>query len=241
MYGIGRAVRNFGDAQYVGALVTDTEFRADHNRVVAADFSLKHGANFRWNGNIIAHRLGRRRGRADSNGIGGQLSYNWETRRYSVAGQAEHYDPGFRMDTAFVNRVGITRGWQYQAINFYPEKRFAWIKRVNPFLWVQTAEDRVQGGNELFGAAGAAFQLHALGLPARGHGARARDVRPSALRRGPRLRRRRRASDEVAQSRRQLQRGAGDVLRSGGARFRAGSACSAPASACSRARSSITA
>ena len=149
VYGIGRAVRNFGDAQYVGALVTDTEFRQDHNRTVAADFALKHGANFRWNGNIIHTDSADAAGR-DSNGTGGQLSYNWETRRYSVAGQAEHYDPGFRMDTAFVNRVGITRGWQYQAINFYPEKRFAWIKRVNPFLWVQTAEDRVQGGSELF-------------------------------------------------------------------------------------------
>ena len=148
VYGIGRAVRNFGDAQYVGALVTDTEFRRDHNRVVAADFALKHGANFRWNGNII-HTDSADAAGVESNGTGGQLSYNWETRRYSVAGQAEHYDTGFRMDTAFVNRVGITRGWQYQAINFYPEKRFAWIKRVNPFLWVQTAEDRVQGGTEL--------------------------------------------------------------------------------------------
>ena len=149
VYGIGRAVRNFGDAQYVGALVTDTEFRQDHNRTVAADFALKHGANFRWNGNIIHTDSADATGTA-SNGTGGQLSYNWETRRYSVAGQAEHYDTGFRMDTAFVNRVGITRGWQYQAINFYPEKRFAWIKRVNPFLWVQTAEDRVQGGSELW-------------------------------------------------------------------------------------------
>jgi hypothetical protein len=52
------------------------------------------------------------------------------------------------MDTAFVNRVGITRGWQYQAISFYPEKRLAWIKRINPFLWVQTGEDRLQGGTE---------------------------------------------------------------------------------------------
>ena len=54
------------------------------------------------------------------------------------------------MDTAFVNRVGITRGWQYQAISFYPEKRFAWIKRINPFLWVQTGKDELQGGTEFW-------------------------------------------------------------------------------------------
>jgi hypothetical protein len=142
-------VRNLGNAQYIGALVTDTEFKSDHNRVVAADFALRHGDTFRWNGNILHSDSSDVTG-ADTSGTGGQLSYNWETRRYALAGQAEHYDRGFRMDTAFVNRVGITRGWQYQAINFYPEKRFAWIKRVNPFLWVQTADDHVQGGSELW-------------------------------------------------------------------------------------------
>jgi hypothetical protein len=149
VFGIGRVVRNLGDAQYVGALVTDTEFKSNHNRVVAADISLRHGANFRWNGNLLRSDSADATG-AGSSGTGGQLSYSWETRRYSVSGQAEHFDRGFRMDTAFVNRVGITRGWQYQAINFYPEKRFAWIKRVNPFLWVQTGQDHVQGGSELW-------------------------------------------------------------------------------------------
>jgi hypothetical protein len=67
-----------------------------------------------------------------------------------VAGQAEHYDTGFRMDTAFLNRVGITRGWQYQAISFYPEKRFAWIKRGEPLPVGADGRDRVQGGSEQF-------------------------------------------------------------------------------------------
>ena len=55
------------------------------------------------------------------------------------------------MDTAFINRVGVTRGWQYQGLSFYPdEKRYPWLKRVNPFLWVMSADDRVQGGSELW-------------------------------------------------------------------------------------------
>jgi hypothetical protein len=149
VYGVGRAVRNFGDAQYVGALVTDTEFRSDHNRVVAADFALRHGKNFRWNGSFIGTQSSTAEG-VHSDGFGGQLSYSYDTRRYSLAGQAEHFDPGFRMDTAFVQRVGITRGWQYQAINFYPLGRFGWIRRINPFIWMVGAEDRNQGGDELF-------------------------------------------------------------------------------------------
>jgi hypothetical protein len=55
------------------------------------------------------------------------------------------------MDTAFMQRVAVTRGWQYQALNFYPSHpRYKWIKRINPFLWVTGAEDRKQGGTELF-------------------------------------------------------------------------------------------
>ena len=68
-----------------------------------------------------------------------------------IAGQAEHYDRGFRMDTAFINRVAVTRGWQYQALDFYPSHpRYRWIKRINPFFWVSGAEDRTQGGTEIF-------------------------------------------------------------------------------------------
>ena len=55
------------------------------------------------------------------------------------------------MDTAFINRVGVTRGWQYQALNFYPSHPgYKWIKRINPFLWVSGAEDRNQKGTEIF-------------------------------------------------------------------------------------------
>jgi hypothetical protein len=150
VYSVGRAVRNFGDAQYIGALVTDTEFRSDHNRVVAADISLRHGKSFRWNGSFIGTESSNAVGER-SDGLGGQASYSYDTRRYNVAGQFEHFDPGFRMDTAFVQRVGLTRAWQYQALSFYPTgKRYGWIRRVNPFIWMVGAKDKAQGGDEFF-------------------------------------------------------------------------------------------
>jgi hypothetical protein len=150
LFTIARGVRNFGEGQYVGVLVTDTEFRRDHNRVIAADFALKRGERFRWNGNLILSDSADTEG-VPERGLGGQLSYAYETRRVAVSGQVEHYDRDFRMDTAFINRVGLTRAWQYQGLSFYPdEKRHPWLKRVNPFLWVQSGEDRVQGGSELW-------------------------------------------------------------------------------------------
>jgi hypothetical protein len=150
LFGIARGVRNFGDGQFVGVLVTDTEFRSDHNRAIAADISLKHGQRFRWNGSVVMTDSATVEG-DQSSGSGGQLSYAYETRRVAISGQVEHYDRGFRMDTAFINRVGITRGWQYQGLSFYPdEKRYPWLKRINPFVWASAANDRVQGGSELW-------------------------------------------------------------------------------------------
>ena len=110
--------------------------------------------------------------------MGGQLSYSYDTRRVAVSGQVEHYERDFSMDTAFVNRVGVTRAWQYQGLSFYPdEKRYRWIKRVNPFLWVMAADDQIQGGSELWVIPAIAFQLHPPGLSAAGCDARPRDVR----------------------------------------------------------------
>ena len=174
MFTIGRGIRNFGDGQYVGVLVTDTEFHSDYNRVIAADISLKHGDRFRWNGNMILTDSATPSRRIAATGVGGQLTYSYDTRRVAVSGQVEHYSSDFRMDTAFINRVGLTRGWQYQGLSFYPdEKRYPWLKRVNPFIWVTAADDRVQGGSELLVMPGDTLQLHAPGLPAadvmRGH------------------------------------------------------------------------
>lgn len=149
-YTIGRGMYNIAPGQHVGVLVTDTEYRADHNRVVAADIALRHGSRFRWNANMILTDSATPSG-GTAGGNGGQVTYNWETRRYGVSGQVEHFSRDFRMDTAFINRVGMTRTWQYAAVNFYPDqKKYPWIRRVNPFVWVAAAEDRVQGGDDLF-------------------------------------------------------------------------------------------
>jgi Domain of unknown function (DUF5916) len=150
IFTVAREVMNFGRGRYVGALLADTEYGGDHNRVAGGDVSLKKGEHFQANGSFLSSHSRTQTGET-SRGIGTQGSYFYNTRRFVVGGQLEHYDRGFRMDTAFINRVGLTRGWQYQDLNFYPSHHaFQWIKRINPFFWVVAAKDRVQGGTEAF-------------------------------------------------------------------------------------------
>ena len=150
VFTVGREVMNFGRGRYVGLLMSDTEFGRDHNRVVGGDVAFKRGDHFQGNAAFLSSHSSTLDG-TSSRGNGGQASYDYSTRRFTIAGQAEHYDRGFRMDTAFINRVALTRGWQYQALNFYPSHpRYQWIKRINPFVWVSGAEDRTQKGTEIF-------------------------------------------------------------------------------------------
>jgi hypothetical protein len=163
LFTIGREVLNFGQGQYAGLLVTDTEFSSEHNRVVGGDAALKRGDHFRGNGSFLYSHSQSLDGAA-RRGIATQGFYQYSTRRVYVSGQAEQYDRGFQMDTAFLNRVGISRGWQYQEVNFYPDsKRHGSIKRIAPFFWIAGGRDRVQGGTELYALPGIRFNLTRAG------------------------------------------------------------------------------
>jgi hypothetical protein len=160
---VAREVLNFGQGQYFGVLATDTEFGRDHNRVIGGDFNWRHGRNFKWNGSFLSTHSRRLEGDA-THGTGSQLSYAYNTRRFVLAGQGEHYDRDFRMDTAFINRVNLTRAWQYQEINFYPDQpRFTWTKRIAPFFWAVGANDRTEGGSEAFYLPGVRFNFTRAG------------------------------------------------------------------------------
>jgi len=158
LFTIGRVLRNYGNGQYVGALVTDTEFGREHNRVAAADVSLRHSAHFSWAASLLRSDTRTPDG-TSMQGNGGQAKYDFSTRRALVMGQVEHYDRGFRMDTAFINRVGLSRAWQYEEVNFYPVARYGWIKRIAPFLWNAVGEDRLQGGDEAVSMPGVRFNF----------------------------------------------------------------------------------
>jgi hypothetical protein len=159
VFTIGRGLRNVGQGQYLGALVTDMEYRGSHNRVAAADFSMRAGDRFQYSGALMFSDSADLAG-AGTDGLGAQFGYGYNSRRLTIAGHVEHFDRGFQMDTAFMNRVGITRTWQYAEVQFYPdEARHGWIKRIAPFVWGVQAKDRIENGTEPFILPGIRFNF----------------------------------------------------------------------------------
>ena len=80
------------------------------------------------------------------------------------AGLVEHFDRGFQMDTAFINRVGLTRTWRYGEVQFYPDRsgiRGSSASRRS--CGAPYAKDRVQNGTDPFVLPGIRFNFTRAG------------------------------------------------------------------------------
>ena len=164
-FNIARTLYSIGKGGYVGALFTDSEFGGGHNRVVASDLKLQLGEHQRLSATAIASDTVPVGAGPAKKGMAAQMLYSFESKRYELAGQLEHYDRDFQMDTAFYRRTGITGGWTYAAANFYPgEGRYRWLKRINPFFFFRGYRDRIQGGSDQIYVGGLRFSFTRQGM-----------------------------------------------------------------------------
>ncbi len=151
LFNIARATYSLGpSSSYLGAIVAATDFAGGYNRVAGGDVSLRFGSQ-QVTATLLQSASADPGTAGDSrSGAMAQAAYSYNSRRVGLAAQIEHYDEDFQMDTAFYNRTGITGGWAYGGVNFYPGKaRAAWLKKVNPFVFFQYVHDRVQGGDDV--------------------------------------------------------------------------------------------
>jgi hypothetical protein len=165
LFNIARAQYSLGPSNYVGALLVDTGFAGGYNRVVGADLSWRVTSTQRVSGFVLGSASRAPHETERISGVGAQAGYEYSTRRLVLVGFGEHYDRGFQMETAFINRVGITSGWGFAEYNFFPDKaRFPWLLRVSPFSFTQGGRDRNAGGEELLQVTGIRASLSRQGF-----------------------------------------------------------------------------
>jgi hypothetical protein len=165
LFTIGRATYSLGESNYIGGIFTDTEQSGRHNRVAGGDISYRFNSRQSFSATFLGSQTGEpgEFGAPQTSGTASQVSYNYETRRALFLSQVEHYGRGFVMDTAFFNRTGITSGWAFGEVNFYPGEG-SWVKRIHPFVWTKQGRDQVQDGNEAFLLTGIRFNLTRQGF-----------------------------------------------------------------------------
>lgn len=149
LFNVARMQYSLGPSNYVGAIATNMEAGPQFNRVAGGDLSLRVGENQRVSG-MLLYSASREPGGTGGEGMAASASWGYSTRRQQIMAFFEHYDRGFRMDTAFYKRVGITSGWGYSDWSFYPDTagRYGWIRRVVPFIYAQHGQDRIAAGDE---------------------------------------------------------------------------------------------
>ncbi len=164
LFNILRGQYSLGPSNYVGGLAIDSEFAGGFNRVAGADLSWRVTPTQRVTGFLLGSTTRAPRAERSKPGVGAQAGYEYSTRRLVVAGYGEHYDRDFAMQTAFINRVGITSGWGYAEYSFYPDKtRYPWLRRISPFTFTQGGRDRHAGGNDLIQVTGVRFRFTRAG------------------------------------------------------------------------------
>jgi hypothetical protein len=165
LFNIARAQYSLGPSNYVGGLFTDREFAGGFNRVAGADLSWRITPSQRATAFVLGSTTRPAGNDRSASAIGAEATYAYSTSAVTVSAAIEHYGRGFQMDTAFINRVGITSGWIYAERNFYPDKaRYPWLRRVTPFIFTQGGRDRTIGGNDLIGVAGFRFSFTRQGF-----------------------------------------------------------------------------
>jgi Domain of unknown function (DUF5916)/Carbohydrate family 9 binding domain-like len=160
LFNIARGQYSLGPGDYIGAIAVDTEFAGGFNRVVGADLSWRVNSTQRVSAFLLGSASRAPRAAHGTSGIGAQAGYEYSTRKLVLIGYGEHYDKDFEMETAFINRVGITSGWGYAEYSFYPDtKKYPWLLRIQPFSFTQGGRDRNAGGTELLQVTGVRLQF----------------------------------------------------------------------------------
>jgi Domain of unknown function (DUF5916)/Carbohydrate family 9 binding domain-like len=165
-FSIGRAQYSLGPSNYIGALFTDTTSTVDGNRVFGTDLKWRVNSTQRIDAFALFSRT-RPQGETQSHsGVAAQVSYSYETDKWTALGSAEHYDDDFDMATAFINRVGITGGWGFVNRSWYPDKKkYPWIRRVAIINFTKGGQDRLSGGgSEAFTLVGGQFNFTRQGF-----------------------------------------------------------------------------
>ena len=141
LFSIGRVTYGLGGADYLGAIVTDTERDGRYNRVVGGDVSWKPSrsqtiaSTYLFSTTSVRSSNDGASSRRSSDGGAGHVTYTFDTRRYFASTLFEHYDEGFHMDTAFYNRTGFSSAFLFSEVNFYPEKaKRIGLIRIHPLV-----------------------------------------------------------------------------------------------------------
>ena len=157
-YMMGRLKYNLTDKNHVGTIYSGREFAGKYNRVIGADANLRFGdgnhlikANFL---NSISNDSQK------TSGVSGNLVYSFTSHALEMGWDYEYIDPDFKMESAFINRTGISKYTGLFWYHLYPDsKSLSWLNRFTPQVFGYYLRDVSNGQIDLLYKGGFDFNF----------------------------------------------------------------------------------
>jgi len=136
LFVIGRSKHGIGSENYVGSIFSSRDFSGGYNRTFGGDLFYRFGGGNHFLKAFFLHSLSKdEKTQKESNGSAFTLSYVFNSKTFDISMNYEYLDDDFRMDTAFIRRVGISMFTTSLNYYIYPnQQRFSWIKRISPII-----------------------------------------------------------------------------------------------------------
>lgn len=140
-FGIARGKYSLGQDNYVGILYSGREFAGEYNRVIGADFAYRTSKDQKLRFSLL-QSFSNTALLGDTSGTDFNIQYSYVTRPLEIQGAFEHIGKNFRMDSAYLKRIGINEGYGTLAYNIYPKRKSrSWLKIVSPKIVFQYLHD----------------------------------------------------------------------------------------------------
>ncbi|OQX95730.1 hypothetical protein B6I21_03935 [candidate division KSB1 bacterium 4572_119] len=132
-FGIARVKYSVGRDNYIGAIYSGREFAGLSNHVVGSDIQFRVLKNANSSVSVLYSNTDDADKGVVTRGADLNWWYSYNSRSLSYSAAFEHIDKDFQMETSFLMRTNLNRGWIWIGPRFYPDaKKVSWLKRITP-------------------------------------------------------------------------------------------------------------
>lgn len=164
-WGILRAKYNTGSDNSLGILYTGRFLNGAANNAAGLDFQYRPFKNARINAAYLLTTEKDPAGTDTQNGHGFNAMFTYLVPKFSFWTTYEWYDKGFAMESAFMNRTGLSRVQVYAGPDFYTKiKSIPWLLRVQPHIQYAGLHDLFTGMDDTHWRAGIDFYFPRRGF-----------------------------------------------------------------------------
>ena len=144
-FAIARGKYSLNGESYIGGIYTGHMVGSAYNHAAGADGVFIPGKYQQITVSLLGSAS--RPGSTDTekNGSMAAASYKYRSKSFMSLNYFENYSRDFTMDTAFYERTGFTRFQNVTGVMFHPSGKFAWVRQIQPYVWMSTLKDEYSG------------------------------------------------------------------------------------------------